>query len=100
MEGDWRDNNELPLILDEHEDGLKKTRSRSETRNKQIGCNVRFRKMRSDQTKCHMRKRRDLYSLDEKYTREQIKQRKRQYENRDERKRLLREIAHQGNAPL
>jgi len=69
-------------------------------RHVQAECTVCFRKMRSDNLKRHMRKHRDLYSLDEIDMREEIKERKRQYENREERTRLVREIAQQENAPL
>ena len=69
-------------------------------RHEQVECTVCFRKMRSDNLKRHMRKHRDLYSLDENEIREEIKERKRQYEDREERKRLVREIAQQENAPL
>ena len=47
-----------------------------------------------------MRKHRDLYSLDEHEMREEIKARKRQYESREERKQLAREIVVQEKAPL
>ena len=50
--------------------------------------------------KRHMRKHRDIYSLDEKDMREEIKERKRQYDNKEARKRLVREIALQENAPM
>ena len=56
--------------------------------------------MRSDNLKRHMIKHRDLYSLNENDMREEIKERKRQYENREERARLAREIAQQEDAPL
>ena len=69
-------------------------------RHAQVECTVCFRKMRSNNLKRHMRKHRDLYSLDEKDMREEIKERKRQYENREERTQLAREIAQQENAPL
>ena len=95
-----KDKNEPPLSPSEAESCSKKKRSRTETRNKQIECKVCLRKMRSDTIKRHTRKHRDLYSLDEKYMREEIKERKRQYENREERKRLVREIAQEENAPL
>ena len=78
----------------------KVNRSCSETRNKQIECTVCLQKMRSDNIKRHMRKHRDLYSLDEKDMREEIKERKRQYENRAERIQLAREIAQQESVPL
>ena len=69
-------------------------------RHEQVECTVCFRKMRSDNLKRHMRKHRDLYSLDENDMREEIKERKRQYDNREERTRLAREIAQQEDAPL
>jgi len=81
------------------EDGKVK-RSRTKTRNTQIECKVCLRKMRSDIIKRHMRKHKDLYSLDEEDMREEIQQRKRQYENRMEIIRLAREIAQQEEAPL
>ena len=68
--------------------------------NKQVRCSVCSRSIRSDNLTRHMRKHRDLYSLDEKDMREEIKERKRQYENREERTRLAREIAQQEDAPL
>ena len=69
-------------------------------RHGQVECIVCYKKMRSDHLKRHMRKHRDLYSLDENDMREEIKDRKRQYDNKEERKRLVREIAQQENAPL
>ena len=75
-------------------------RTRTSRRNKEIECKVCLRKMRSDTVKRHMRKHRDLYSLNEIDIREEIKERKRQYENREERKRLVHEIAQQEGAPL
>ena len=47
-----------------------------------------------------MRKHRDLYSLAENDLREEIQERKRQYENRMERIRLIKEIAQEEEAPL
>ena len=47
-----------------------------------------------------MRKHRDLYSLAENDMREEIQERKRQYENRMERIRLIKEIAQQEDAPF
>ena len=67
---------------------------------KQVECTICFRVMRKDNLKRHMRKHRDLYSLDENDIREEIKERKRQHESRQERKHLVREIALQENAPL
>ena len=75
-------------------------RTRTEKRNKELECKVCLRKMRSDNIKRHMRKHRDLYSLNENDIREEIKERQRQYENRKERKRLVHEIAQQEGAPL
>ena len=69
-------------------------------RHGQVGCTVCFRMMRSDHLKRHMRRHRDLYSLDENGMREEIKERKRKYEDREERKRLVLEIVQQENAPL
>ena len=69
-------------------------------RHGQVECTVCFRMMRSDHLKRHMRKHRDLYSLDENGMREEIKERKRKYEDREERKRLVLEIVQQENAPL
>ena len=92
MEGDSSNKNEIPFALNTHEEDMKKKRCRTETRNNQRECKVCLRKMRSDNMKGHMRKHRDLYSLDENDMREEIKERKHQYENREERKRLVREI--------
>ena len=93
--------NGLPRTADEHGDSLKKKRRfRSATRNKKVECNVCLQKIRSDTVKRHMKKHRDLYSLDENDIREEIKERKRQYENREERKRLVHDIARQEGAPL
>ena len=47
-----------------------------------------------------MRKHRDLYSLAENDMREEIQGRKRQYENRMEKIRMVKEIAQQEEAPL
>ena len=55
---------------------------------------------RSQSLKRHMRKHRDLYSLNENDMREEIKERKRQHDNREERIRLAHEIAQQENLPL
>ena len=69
-------------------------------RHKTVCCTVCSKYMSSANFKRHMRKHRDLYSLDENDIRGEIKERKRQYENREERKRLVREIALQENAPI
>ena len=69
-------------------------------RHVQVECSVCFKKMRSDHSKRHMRKHRDLYSLAENDMREEIQERKRQYENRMERIRLIKEIAQQEEAPF
>ena len=69
-------------------------------RHEQVECTVCFRKMRSNNMKRHMRKHRDLYSLDENGMREEIKERKRKHEDREARKQLVLEIAQQENAPL
>ena len=68
----------LPLAQSSRQEEAKKKRFRTEARNKEIECNVCLRKMRSDHIKRHMRKHRDLYSLDEGDIREEIKERKRQ----------------------
>ena len=68
-------------------------------RNVQVACTVCFSKMRSDHIKRHMRKHRDLYSLAENEMREEIQERKRRYEDRLERIRLVKEIAQQEEAP-
>ena len=69
-------------------------------RHKKVQCLVCGRSMLSNKLKRHAKTHRDLYSLDEKEMREEIKDRKRQYDNKEERKRLVREIAQQENAPL
>ena len=69
-------------------------------RHRQVECTVCFKKMRSNNLKRHMRKHRDLYSLAENDLREEIQERKRQYENRMERIRLVKEIAQEEEAPL
>ena len=86
--------------MNEVEAGSNKKRTRSEARNKNVECMICLQKMRSDTMKRHMRKHRDIYSLDEKDMREEIKERKRQYDNKEARKRLAREIALQENAPM
>ena len=68
-------------------------------RNVQVACTVCFSKMRSDHIKRHMRKHRDIYSLAENEMREEIQERKRRYEDRLERIRLVKEIAQQEEAP-
>ena len=86
-----KEENGLPHTAVELGDSLKKKRRyRSATRNKEVECKVCLRKMRSDTMKRHMRKHKDLYSLDENDIREEIKHRKRQHQNREERKRLVR----------
>ena len=91
----------LPLTALELDDSLKKKRRyRSATRNNQVECKVCLRKMRSDHIKRHMSKHKDLYSLEENDMREEIKERKRQYDDREERRRLVHEIALQEGAPL
>ena len=62
----FSDENEFSLTMNELGAGLNKKRTRSETRNKQVECKVCLRKMRSDTIKRHMKKHRDIYSLDEK----------------------------------
>ena len=69
-------------------------------RHVQVECTVCFKKTRSDHLKRHMRKHRDLYSLAENDMREEIQERKRQYENRMEKIRMIKEIAQQEEAPL
>ena len=69
-------------------------------RHVQVECTVCFKKMRSDNLKRHMRKHRDIYSLAENDMREEIQERKRQYENRKKIIRLIKEIAQQEEAPL
>ena len=69
-------------------------------RHVQVECAVCFKKMRSDHLKRHMKKHRDLYSLEENDMREEIQERKRRYENRLERIRLVKEIAQQEEAPF
>ena len=100
MEEDWKSSNKFSLTMNEVEAGLNKKRTRSEARNKNVECMICLQKMRSDTMKRHMRKHRDIYSLDEKDMREEIKERKRQYDNKEARKRLAREIALQENAPM
>ena len=56
--------------------------------------------MRSNNLKRHIRKHRDLYSLAENELREEIQERKRQYENRMERIRLVKAIAQEEEAPM
>ena len=56
--------------------------------------------MRSNNLKRHMRKHRDIYSLDEETLRDEIKDRKRKYEDREKRKQLVLEIAEQEQVPL
>ena len=65
---------------------------RQNDRHSQVECTTCFRKMRSDNLKRHLKTHRDLYSLDEKDMREEIKERKRKYEHRQERIQLAREI--------
>ena len=74
--------------------------SSGEDRHRQVECSVCFKTFRSNNLKRHMRKHRDLHSLAEKDMREEIKARKRQYENKLERIRLVKEIAQQEEAPL
>ena len=69
-------------------------------RDRQLECTVCFKKMRSNNLKRHMRKHRDLYSLAENDLREEIQERTRQYENRMERIRLVKDIAQEEEAPL
>ena len=83
---------ETSLTLTEYESSLKK-RSRTETRNKEIECNVCLRKMRSDNIKRHMKKHRELYMLDEDEIRNEIKRRKILHETREEREKLVQKIA-------
>ena len=58
---------------------------RQNDRHSQVECTICFRKMRSNNLKRHLRKHRDLYFLNENDMREEIKERKRQYEYREER---------------
>ena len=51
--------------------------------------------MRADTLKRHMRKHRELHNLDESEMREEIKQRKRQKDDRKKREQLVVEIAQQ-----
>ena len=69
-------------------------------RHRQLECTVCFKKMRSNNLTRHTRKHRDLFSLAENDLREEIQKRKRQYENRMERIRLVKEITQEKEAPL
>ena len=51
-------------------------KSLSTDRHRQVECNVCLRKMRSDTLKRHMRKHREIHTLDEDEIRDEIKRRK------------------------
>ena len=65
-----------------------------------VKCKICDKSIRSDHVKRHSHTHKDLYALDVNDMREEIKERKRQYENREERKRSVREIAQQEGASL
>ena len=69
------------------------SKSRSADKHKQVECKVCLRKMRSDNLKRHMLKHRELQELDEDEIRSEIKRRKELRETRQEREKLVKEIA-------
>ena len=60
---------------------------------KQGKCQVCLREMRSDTLKRHMRKHRELYTLDEDEIRDEINRRKKLLETKEDREHLVRQIA-------
>ena len=62
-------------------------------RNKEVGCKICLRKMRSDNLKRHMLKHCELHTLGEDEIRHKIKRRKKLREIKEERKQLVRNIA-------
>ena len=69
-------------------------KTQSADRHKQGECNVCLRKMRSDTLK-----RRELQTLDEEETRDEIKRKKKLRETRVEREQLVRQIADEERLP-
>ena len=65
-----------------------------------VKCKICDKSIRSDHVKRHSHTHKELYALDVNDMREEIKERKRQYENREERKRSVREIAQQEGTSL
>ena len=63
-----------------------------------VKCKICDKSIRSDNVGRHSHKHKDLYALEVNDMRKEINERKRQYENREERKRLVREIAQQEGA--
>ena len=70
-----------------------KKRVHTKTKNKRIECQVCLCKMRSDHLKRHMRKHRELHTLDEGEIRDEIKRRKKLLETKDDHEQLIRQIA-------
>ena len=68
-------------------------------RHKQTECNVCLHKMPSDHLKRHMQKHRELHTLDEEETRDEIKRRKKLRETREDREQLVRQIADEEGLP-
>ena len=68
-------------------------------RHKKVECKICLRKMRSDNLKRHMLKHRDLHDLDEDEIREEIKRRKKLRTTREEREKLIIDIAGEEGFP-
>ena len=75
------------------------SKSPSANRHKQVECKVCLRKMRSSHLKWYMSKHRDLYDLDEDEIRGEIKRRKKLWKTREEREKLVTEIAGEEGLP-
>ena len=67
---------------------------------KMVKCKICDKSIRTDNVDRHTRTHKDLCALDVNDMRKERNERKRQYENREKRKRLVREIAQQEGASL
>ena len=76
-------------MLTPQESVISEVESHCKDRHKQVECQVCLRKMRSNNLKRHMRKHRELHILDE----DEIKHRKKLLETKEDRKKLVKQIA-------
>ena len=72
---------------------ISEIKSQSKDRHRQVECNVCLQKMRCDNLKRHMRKHRELHTLDEDEIRDEIKRRKKLLETKEDHEQLVRQIA-------
>ena len=95
------DKDEQSVSNGEQDNGnLKRARTETKNKNKQVECKICLRKMRSDNLKRHMHTHQKLYTLEDVEMREELKRRKQLREVREEQERVIRKIAEEENVPL